>query len=63
MPLDYSGSKKSVGKNIKAELAAGKPLKQAQAIALSVKRRRKPRRKAKAIPSPHHSLSQVFGGR
>jgi hypothetical protein len=41
---------------------AGKPQKQAIAIVLSVKRRGK-RRKAKAIPSPHHSLSQVFGGR
>ena len=63
MPLDYSKSKKSVSNNIRAEMNAGKPQKQAIAIALSVKRRRKPRRKAKAIPSPHHSLSQVFGGR
>jgi len=62
MPLDYSKSKKSVSNNIRAEMNAGKPQKQAIAIALSVKRRGK-RRKAKAIPSPHHSLSQVFGGR
>lgn len=39
MPLDKSGSKASVGTNIKAEEAAGKPHKQAIAIALSVQRR------------------------
>jgi hypothetical protein len=39
MPLDKSGSKASVGKNIRAERAAGRPQKQAIAIALSVKRR------------------------
>jgi hypothetical protein len=39
MPLDKSGSKKSVGKNIKAEMKAGRPQKQAIAIALSVQRR------------------------
>jgi hypothetical protein len=39
MPLDKSGSKKAVGNNIKAEMAAGKPRKQAIAIALSVQRR------------------------
>ena len=38
MPLDKSGSAKSVGKNIKAEIKAGKPKKQAVAIALSVER-------------------------
>lgn len=41
MPLDKSGSKQSVGKNIKAEMAAGRPQKQAIAIALSVQRRAK----------------------
>ena len=41
MPLDKSGSKKSVGKNIKTEEAAGRPRKQAIAIALSVQRRGK----------------------
>jgi hypothetical protein len=41
MPLDKSGSKKSVGKNIKREMAAGKPQKQAVAIALSTQRRAK----------------------
>jgi hypothetical protein len=38
MPLNYSGSKKAVGKNIKAEEKAGKPAKQAVAIALNVQR-------------------------
>lgn len=41
MPLDKSASKKSVGTNIKAEIAAGKPQKQAEAIALSVQRKAK----------------------
>ena len=39
MPLNKSGSKASVGQNIKTEMAAGKPQKQAVAIALSVQRR------------------------
>ena len=38
MPLDKSGSKESVGKNMKAEMKAGKPKKQALAIALNVER-------------------------
>lgn len=38
MPLDKSGSKKSIGKNIKTEEMAGKPKKQAIAIALNVAR-------------------------
>jgi len=38
MPLDKSGSAASVGKNIKAEEKAGKPKKQAVAIALNVER-------------------------
>ena len=38
MPLDKSGSAESVGKNVKAEMKAGKPKKQAVAIALSVER-------------------------
>ena len=41
MALDKSGSKKSVGKNIKTEMAAGRPRKQAIAIALDVQRRAK----------------------
>ena len=38
MPLDKSGSAQSVGHNIKAEMKAGKPKKQAVAIALNVER-------------------------
>jgi hypothetical protein len=36
MPLDKSKSKEAIGKNIKTEEAAGKPRKQAIAIALNV---------------------------
>ena len=39
MPLDKSGSKESIGKNIAAEEAAGKPRAQSIAIALDVARR------------------------
>ena len=39
MPLDKSGSKASVGTNIKTEMAAGKPQKQAIAIAMNTKRK------------------------
>jgi hypothetical protein len=38
MPLDKSGTEKSVGKNIKAEMKAGRPKRQAVAIALNVER-------------------------
>jgi hypothetical protein len=38
MPLTKSTSKKAFEKNIKAEIKAGKPQKQAVAIAYSVKR-------------------------
>lgn len=41
MPLDKSGSKAAVGKNIKTEMAAGKPQKQAVAIAMNTKREAK----------------------
>lgn len=41
MPLIKSKSKKAVGKNIEAEEAAGKPRRQAIAIALDVQRRAK----------------------
>jgi len=43
MPLVKSSSKKAVGQNIKAERKAGKPQKQAIAIALSEQRRAKAR--------------------
>lgn len=39
MPLVKSGSKKAIGQNIKTEEAAGKPKKQAIAIALNVARK------------------------
>jgi hypothetical protein len=50
MPLVKSSSKEAFRKNIKAEVAAGKPVKQAVAIAYSVKREaaKKPASKAPA---------------
>ncbi len=45
MPLKKSSSKKAVGQNIKTEMAAGRPQKQSIAIALSVQRRAKKRKK------------------
>jgi ABC-type uncharacterized transport system permease subunit len=39
MPLTKGYSSKSIGKNIKAEEKAGKPRKQAMAIALNVARK------------------------
>lgn len=48
MPLDYSKSKESFSKNVKAEIAAGKPQKQAVAIAYSVERKGKPKSKSQS---------------
>ena len=39
MPLVKSGSKKAFGENVKREMRAGKPQKQAVAIAYSVQRK------------------------
>ncbi len=39
MPLKSGSSRKAVSSNIKTEIAAGKPQRQAVAIALSVARR------------------------
>lgn len=41
MPLKKSKSKKAFKENIKAEVKAGKPVKQAVAIAYNVKRKAK----------------------
>lgn len=41
MPLTKSKSKKAFQKNVKAEIQAGRPVKQAVAIAFSVKRKAK----------------------
>jgi len=51
MPLIKSTSKKAFGKNISAEMHAGKPQKQSVAIAYSVKREanKKGRAKDKAL--------------
>ena len=43
MPLKKGSSRKIVSSNIRAEIASGKPQKQAVAIALSVSRRGKKR--------------------
>lgn len=43
MPLKKSTSKEAFKSNIKAEVKAGKPVKQAVAIAYSVKRKAKKR--------------------
>ena len=45
MPLKRGSSRKTISANIRTELAAGKPRKQAIAIALSMARRSKGRKK------------------
>ena len=47
MPLVKSKSPEAFRKNVKAEVKAGKPIKQAVAIAYSVKRAAKPASKGK----------------
>ena len=47
MPLIKGSSKKTVSKNIKREMAAGKPQKQAVAIALNTARKAKKERSKK----------------
>jgi len=50
MPLTKSTSKKAFNKNVGAEVAAGRPVKQAVAIAYAVKREaaKKPKSKGKS---------------
>lgn len=45
MPLKKGSSKKTISANIKKEIAAGKPRKQAIAIALSTARKSRRKRK------------------
>ena len=47
MPLIKSGSKKAISENISREMHAGKPQKQAIAIAMSVAKYAKKKRKQK----------------
>lgn len=47
MPLQKSASKEAFKSNIRAEVRAGKPVKQSVAIAYSVKRKSKKSRPAK----------------
>ena len=47
MPLAKGKSKKTVSKNIRTEMAAGRPQKQAIAIALNTARGKKKAKKAK----------------
>jgi hypothetical protein len=55
MPLVKSASKKAVGENIKREEAAGRPHKQAVAIALETQRRAGGGKK-----KPKHSAKKVY---
>ena len=48
MPLKKSASKKAFQENIKKEISAGKPQKQAVAIAFSVKRKAQGKSAAKS---------------
>ncbi len=47
MPLKKSTSKEAVSENIKTEMKAGRPQKQAVAIALSVQRQAKANKRGK----------------
>jgi hypothetical protein len=60
VPLSYGKSKKAFSSNIRAEIAAGKPQKQAVAIAYSVKRRGMP---SHGIPEDTPELGSRTRGR
>ena len=53
MPLKPGKSRAAVSSNIKTEIAAGKPQKQAVAIALNVARKSTPRVKKTQYPDVH----------
>lgn len=53
MPLKEGKSKKAVSENIKTEMAAGRPQKQAVAIALNTARKSPKKKKRDADESPH----------
>jgi hypothetical protein len=57
MPLNYGKSKSAFSENVSAEMHAGKPQKQALAIAYNVRRRGKPKKKRR---NPN-SLQSIFG--
>lgn len=56
MPLRKGKSKETVSHNIKVEKAAGKPQKQAVAIALETARRSGKKKKKGKRPSPAESM-------
>lgn len=58
MPLLKGYSKKVVGKNIKAEIKAGKPKKQAIAMALSQARQSAKKRKGKGAKAALRRLKK-----
>jgi hypothetical protein len=65
MPLKHSASKKAVSQNIKAEVAAGKPQKQAVAIALSEQREAKKKKGNESAHGGglvHHESHAADGG-
>jgi hypothetical protein len=61
MPLDKSASKAAVGKNIKTEMSAGKPQKQAEAIALNTQRAAKAKAPAKRKNDPKAMGARLAG--